>query len=244
MHSPHAQQSFSREELLRPHHRSVGGGPIRAGIFGISDGLVSNVSLVLGFAGAAVSPSTVRLAGFAGLLAGAFSMAAGEYISMKAQTELLEFELEKERRQLADSPEFEAQELSAIYQERGISKDTADRMAIEVMKDPHVALEMHAREEMGIDPNDLGSPIGAMLYSFLAFVVGAFVPLVPWLIGSGTAAIVSSVVATAVVAFVLGWILGKQSGRHPFTSALRQLAVAVAAAATTYFFGVIFGATV
>lgn len=215
---------------------------MRAGIFGMCDGLVSNVSLVLGFAGAAASPGTVRLAGLAGLLAGAFSMAAGEYISMKAQTELLEFELEKERIELARRPEYETQELSAVYQERGIRKDVADAMAIEVMKDPAIALDMHAREEMGVDPNDLGSPIGAMIWSFLAFVFGAAVPLIPWLFGSGTAAVLSSVIATAIVAFVLGFVLGKQSGRHAWFSAFRQLFVAVAAASVTYLVGVLVGA--
>ncbi len=234
-------QPIPREVLLAPHHRSVGGGPIRAAVFGISDGLVSNVSLVLGFAGAAASPEYVRLAGIAGLLAGAFSMAAGEYISMKAQTELLEFELEKERIELARRPDYETQELSAIYQERGIDREVADRMSSEVMKDPEVALEVHAREEMGVDPNDLGSPVGAMVWSFIAFVVGAFVPIVPWFFSAGHLATAASVGATGCVAFALGWVIGQQSGRHRLKAAFRQLSISVAAAAVTYLAGVAIG---
>ena len=161
-------------------------------MFGISDGLVSNVALILGIAGASTDPSFVRLAGVSGLLAGAISMAAGEYVSLKAQAELVERELEIERISIAENPEAEEAELAAIYVERGLDPEQAGRVAAELMSDPEVALEVHAREELGVDPSQLGNPVAAATASFLAFAVGAFVPLVPWLVGSGTGAVWAS----------------------------------------------------
>ena len=161
-------------------------------MFGVSDGLISNVALILGIAGAGTDPSFVRLAGVSGLLAGAISMAAGEFVSLKAQAELVERELEIERISIAENPEAELAELSAIYVARGLDPDQAQRVAAELMSDPEVALEVHAREELGVDPNQLGNPAAAAVASFLAFAVGAFVPLVPWLVGSGTSAVWAS----------------------------------------------------
>ncbi|MBT3747317.1 MAG: hypothetical protein HOK19_01650, partial [Actinobacteria bacterium] len=155
-------------------HRNVQGGIERAAVFGVSDGLVSNVALILGIAGASADPSMVRVAGVSGLLAGAISMAAGEYVSLKAQAELVERELAIERVSLAENPEFEIAELAAIYQERGLSAEHAETVARELMTDPEVALEIHAREELGVDPSQVGDPIGAALTSFAAFVIGAF----------------------------------------------------------------------
>ncbi len=163
-------------------------------MFGISDGLVTNVSLVLGMAGANPGGSIVRLAGVAGLVAGSFSMAAGEYLSMTAQRELMERELEVERRALRRSPEGEAAELRGMYVKRGIDPAVAEDMVAEVMQDPDLALETHAREELGIDTERLGSPWQAAGASFVTFALGAFIPLLPWLVTSGTAAIVASVV--------------------------------------------------
>src|SRR5438067_2550304 len=162
-------------------HRDVQGGGARAAVFGISDGLTTNVSLILGVAGAAAATgsSFVRLAGLAGLVGGAFSMAAGEYVSMRAQTELFERELELERREIHRRPENERRELAAIYRSRGVESATADKLAREMMRDPELALETHAREELGIDPGSLGSPIQAASSSLVAFGVGAVVPLVP-----------------------------------------------------------------
>ncbi len=216
------------------HHRDIGGGGARAAVFGISDGLVTNVSLVLGMAGANPGGTIVRLAGVAGLIAGSFSMAAGEYLSMTAQRELMERELEVERRALERHPKGEAAELRSMYVRRGIDPTVADDMVNEVMQDPELALETHAREELGISTKTLGSPWQAAAASFVTFALGAFIPLLPWLIGSGTAAIVASVVLGAVAAVVVGAVLARFTERPVLPSALRQLAVTAIAAAVTF----------
>ncbi len=215
-------------------HRDVRGGGARAAVFGISDGLVTNVSLVLGIAGANPGGSIVRLVGVAGLVAGSFSMAAGEYLSMTAQRELMERELEVERRSLSRSPEGEAAELRGMYVRRGIDPNVATDMVNEVMQDPELALETHAREELGITTQSLGSPWQAAAASFVAFAIGAFIPLAPWLFTSGTPAIVLSVVLGAVAALVVGAVLAKFTERPAIVSALRQLGVTAVAAAVTY----------
>lgn len=219
------------------HHRKVQGGTARAAMFGISDGLVSNVSLILGVAGANPAPGVVRLAGLAGLVGGAFSMAAGEYVSMKAQTELLERELELERIEIKRRPENERRELAAIYRERGVAPATADELATEMMRDPELALETHAREELGIDPNELGSPVGAALSSFLAFAFGAILPLLPWFVAKGTGAAVASMIVGAAAAVGIGVALSAFTGRSAVRSAARQLAIAAAAASVTFAVG-------
>ncbi|HEY6428139.1 MAG TPA: VIT1/CCC1 transporter family protein, partial [Acidimicrobiales bacterium] len=216
------------------HHRDIGGGGPRAAVFGISDGLVTNVSLVLGMAGANPGGAIVRLAGIAGLIAGSFSMAAGEYLSMTAQRELMERELEVERRALERHPKGEAAELRGMYVRRGIDPGVADDMVNEVMQDPELALETHAREELGISTKTLGSPWQAAGASFVTFALGAFIPLLPWLIGSGTAAIVASVVLAAVAAVVVGAVLARFTERRVLPSALRQLAVTAIAAGVTF----------
>jgi VIT1/CCC1 family predicted Fe2+/Mn2+ transporter len=216
------------------HHRDIGGGGARAAVFGVSDGLVTNVSLVLGMAGANPGGAIVRLAGIAGLIAGSFSMAAGEYLSMTAQRELMERELEVERRALERHPKGEAAELRGMYVRRGIDPGVADDMVNEVMQDPELALETHAREELGISTKTLGSPWQAAGASFVTFALGAFIPLLPWLIGSGTAAIVASVVLAAVAAVVVGAVLARFTERRVLPSALRQLAVTAIAAGVTF----------
>ena len=163
-------------------HRDVQGGEARAAVFGISDGLVSNVALILGIAGASTDGSLVRLAGVSGLLAGAISMAAGEWVSVRAHNELVERELEIERRSLQENPAAETRELAAIYRDRGLDADRAHELASEIMADPDVALDVHAREELGVNPEGTGNPLGAAIASFLAFAVGAFLPLAPWLV--------------------------------------------------------------
>ncbi|MDZ7677171.1 MAG: VIT1/CCC1 transporter family protein [Acidimicrobiales bacterium] len=218
-------------------HRSVSTGGARAAVFGASDGLVSNVSLILGMAGASPAEGVVRLAGIAGLVAGAVSMAAGEYISMRAQTELYERELRIERSAQRQNPELEQLELSKIYEDRGMSAELAEELAGAMMRDPDVALEVHAREELGIDPDELGSPLGAAGSSFAAFAVGAALPLIPWLFTAGTGAFVGSVVLGLVGALVLGAIVGFFSGRSPVYTAVRQALVASGAAAVTYGIG-------
>lgn len=223
------------------HHRDLSGGLARASVFGVSDGLVSNVSLILGVAGADPSASVVRLAGLAGLIAGAVSMAAGEWVSMKAQSELLERELEMERIELRRNPIVERAELAAIYRSRGVPAEVADDLATAMMRDPEVALETHAREELGIDPGSLGSPRGAAVSSFLAFSVGALVPLAPWFVAAGAAAAVASVVLAFVAAAAVGFALARFTGRSRVRSALRQVLIAGAASALTYAIGSIVG---
>ncbi|MEO6122036.1 MAG: VIT1/CCC1 transporter family protein [Acidimicrobiales bacterium] len=219
------------------HHRKIQGGAARAAVFGVSDGLVSNVSIILGVAGASPAPGIVRLAGLAGLVGGAFSMAAGEYGSMRAQTELLERELELERIEIGRRPEGERRELAGIYRSRGVAPEVAEELASHMMRDPELALETHAREELGIDPSDLGSPVQAAVSSFLAFVVGALVPLVPWFVAQGSGAMIASVVLTAAAALAVGIALAVFTGRSWPRPALRQLVIAIIPAAVTFAIG-------
>jgi VIT1/CCC1 family predicted Fe2+/Mn2+ transporter len=225
--------------MRRPpsHHRDVQGGAARAAVFGVSDGLLTNVSLTLGVAGANPGPGLVRLAGLAGLLAGAFSMAAGEYVSMSAQSELLQHELSVERRELREHPRTERQEMVTLYRQRGLRPELAEEVADALQSDPEVALDVHGREELGIDPSETGNPYAAALSSFLSFSVGAFLPLLPWFFTSGQVAVVVSVTVSAVAALAIGWAVATFTGRSRIRSALRQLAIAVVAAAVTYGIG-------
>jgi vacuolar iron transporter family protein len=225
------------DQLQFHQHRDVRGGGARAAVFGLSDGLVTNISLVLGVAGASPGGQVVRLVGVAGLVAGAFSMGAGEYLSMAAQRELMERELEVERESLTRSPEGEAQELRGMYEERGIAPAVARDMVHEVMQDPELALETHAREELGISPKHLGSPVQAALSSFFAFGLGAFIPLLPWLFTQGNGAILASVILSAVAAVTVGIVLAIFTQRSMFRSALRQLLLTAVAAGITYGIG-------
>ena len=226
------------------HHRDITSGSARAAVFGVNDGLVSNVSLILGVAGADSSQGLVRVAGIAGLIAGAVSMAAGEYISMRAQTELLERELEMERREIGRNPEKETAELIAIYKSRGVGQEAAEAMARDVMTDPERALEVHAREELGIDPQQLGSPWKAAIWSFLAFAIGALLPLLPWFFTGGTAAIMASVILAVLGAAVVGAALSQFTGRPWSWSVGRQVLIVVGAAAITYTIGSLVGVDV
>jgi VIT1/CCC1 family predicted Fe2+/Mn2+ transporter len=227
-----------------PHHRDIQSGGARAAVFGVSDGLVTNVSLILGVAGAHSVGTFVRLAGVAGLVAGAFSMAAGEYVSMQGQRELLQRELDVERQALRADPESERRELAAIYEGRGLDPTLAKDLADEVMADPDLALETHAREELGIDPGALGSPILAAGSSFVTFSLGAVLPLLPWLVTDGTRATLISVAIGVVASLVVGAVLAWFTGRPPWRSALRQLAVAAVAAGVTYGIGRLVGVSV
>ncbi len=225
-------------------HRDVRGGAARAAVFGISDGLVSNVGLILGVAGADPAPAVVRVAGLAGLIAGAISMAAGEYNSMKVQSELLERELMIERRELRRHPHAETVELSHIYQSRGLDPDRARELAEQMMRDPDLALQTHAREELGIDPDQLGSPVHAAGSSFVAFTIGAVIPLLPWFaIGHG-GAIVASLVLAVIAAVVVGAATARFTGRPATAVAARQLAFTLIPAAVTFVIGHLVGANV
>lgn len=216
------------------HHRDISGGGARAAVFGISDGLVSNTSLVLGIAGATAAAGVVRLAGLAGLLGGAFSMAAGEYISMRAQQELFQREIEVERRELERRPEGEMRELVHLYEARGLPPELARQVAREMMATPEVALETHAREELGIDPSSTGKPLQAAVSSFVTFSIGAFMPLLPFLFMHGSTATLWAVALAGVSALVVGAFLAFFTGRKWWFSAVRQLLICAAAGAVTY----------
>jgi VIT1/CCC1 family predicted Fe2+/Mn2+ transporter len=233
--SPVAVDSILERERW---HRRGGGGTLRAAVFGVSDGLVSNFSLVMGVAGASVAPGFVLVSGTAGLLAGAFSMAAGEWISMKAQKEMLERELELEKEELEMSPEEERDELALIYQAKGIPEDEAIALAARLLSDPKTALDTLAREELGLDPAELGSPWGAAGSSFAAFSVGALVPLAPFLLtGVFGNVIAASAVASALALFLVGAVLSVFTSRGAFASGARMLLIGCAAAAVTYAVG-------
>ena len=219
------------------HHRDVTGGAARAAVFGVSDGLVSNVGLILGVAGADVSGSVVRVAGLAGLVAGAVSMAAGEYNSMRVQTELLERELAIERRELHRNPHVETVELALIYQSRGMDPDRARELAEATMQDPDQALQAHAREELGIDPDDLGSPLKAAASSFVSFAVGASMPLLPWLVATGGAAKIASLTIALIAAAIVGIVISRFTERGRWATILRQIAFTAIPAGITYAIG-------
>jgi VIT1/CCC1 family predicted Fe2+/Mn2+ transporter len=225
-------------------HRDVQGGWARAAVFGVSDGLVSNVALILGVAGASTQAAFVRVAGLSGLLAGAVSMAAGEWVSVKAQNELIERELEIERRSLSERPEAETNELAAIYETRGLGPAHARRIAIAVMADPDVALDVHAREELGVAPDSLGSPLAAAGSSFGAFALGAVVPLMPWFFGGGAAAVLVSLGVALLAAVVVGVLLARFTERSRVRTVVRQVTVAGFACAVTFGLGHAFGTQV
>jgi vacuolar iron transporter family protein len=219
------------------HHRDIQAGGARAAVFGVSDGLVSNVALILGVAGAHPSGGAVRLAGVAGLIAGSFSMAAGEYVSMRAQSELMQRELDVEAQAIRHDPEVERRELAAIYVSRGLDATMADELSGKMMRDPEIALETHAREELGIDPARTGRPFQAAAFSFLTFALGAIVPLLPWLLATGTTATVWSVVLGGAGALAVGVALAHFTGRSWLWSAGRQLVILGIAAGVTFTIG-------
>ena len=224
-------------------HKGGRSGSVRAAVFGMNDGVVSNLSLVLGVAGAGVGQQTVLLTGFAGLLAGAFSMAAGEYISVASQSDLLRRQIEQERRELAETPQEEAAELALIYQQKGLSPEQAMGTAQELMKNPEAALDTLVRERLGLDPSDLGSPVAAALSSFVTFAFGAAMPVLPFLFVTGQAA--AGVAAAVALALLLGvgGTLGYLSGTGAVRSAARMAGLASLAAGVTYGLGRLFGAT-
>jgi vacuolar iron transporter family protein len=236
----------TRPDAIRPHAGPVaeggdttvaGGrsGALRAAIFGINDGLVSNLSLIMGVTGAAVDNKIIVLAGVAGLLAGAFSMAAGEYISMRSQREVFERLIHLEAHELATEPEEERDELIEIYRNKGVPADVAEQLVDVLHRDPDLALETHAREELGLDPDQgLGSPWAAAISSMLTFAFGAFVPLVPFLFGSGVGAALWSIGISAVTLFVVGAGISKLTGRPLWWSGTRMLVVGAVAAGITY----------
>lgn len=219
-------------------HRNFGGGNLRAAVFGVNDGLVSNACLIMGVAGAGAGNQVVLTTGVAGLLAGALSMAAGEYVSMRSQREMYEYQIGLEREELAEYPQEEAEELALIYEARGMELSRAREFAQEMMRDPAHALDVLSREELGLNPLDLGSPWGAAIFSFVAFALGACVPLLPFLLHFvGKTALLWSGVLTACSLFLVGMVLSLFTGRHALTGGIRMLLIGGGAGVVTYFIG-------
>ena len=238
---PDPQAQIRRRESW---HRSDRSGALRAGVFGVSDGLVSNTALVMGFAGSGTSRTVTLLAGIAGLLAGSFSMAAGEYISMSSQREMYEREISLEQAELEEKPEEEHAELVLIYRAKGLSKPEAEQLADRIMADRSVALDTLAREELGLDPDELGSPWGSAFSSLFAFAIGAFVVIIPYLAGSGKAALLAAILLAVAALFGVGASIGALNGRGVLRSGLRQVIAGVIAAAVTFGVGHLIGAHV
>ncbi|HVV51930.1 MAG TPA: VIT1/CCC1 transporter family protein [Polyangia bacterium] len=244
--APGHAMPHSVDEIGRRHRREAGGDTLRPAVFGASDGLVSNLCLILGVAGASAGwhGRAVLVSGVAGLLAGAFSMAAGEYISVRSQREMFEHQIGAERAELAEYPEQEAAELSLIYQARGLDKPDADRAASHLISNPEQALDTLAREELGLDPAALGSPTAAAVSSFASFAAGAAVPLAPFVIAAGPRALAASVGLTAAALFGVGCAISLFTGRGALASGARMLVVGGAAGAVTYAIGRLVGAAV
>ena len=219
-------------------HRSVGGNAIRAAVLGGNDGLVSNFSLVMGIAGATSGQEGVLLAGIAGLLAGALSMALGEWISVKSSQELYQNQMHLEMDEIETNPEGEKLELSLIYMAKGIPEALAQQMAEDIMKNKESAHEILIREELGIDPGELkGSAVEAAIYSFVLFAAGAVIPVVPFIFTNGINAILASVVFSAAGLFLIGAAITIFTGKNALYSGFRQVLFGIAAAAITFGIG-------
>ncbi len=230
----------SERPEIHHSHRDVTGGWLRPTVFGVMDGLVSNVALISGVAGGEVEPNVITLAGLAGLISGAFSMAAGEYTSVASQSELALAEIQIERAELRRRPKAEQAELAQLYVSRGVEPDLAERVAEQLSRDPEKALEIHAREELGVTPNDLPSPWVAAIASFLSFAVGAFVPVLPYVLGATS--VWPSLVLAMVALFLCGALVSRITARTWWYSGLRQFVLGAAAAGLTYVFGDLVGA--
>jgi VIT1/CCC1 family predicted Fe2+/Mn2+ transporter len=225
-------------EDIGRRHRGVGGGNLRAAVFGVNDGLLSNASLILGVAGAGVDVHFVLTSGVAGLLAGALSMSAGEYVSVRSQREMYEYQIGLEREELNEYPEEEAEELALIYAARGMEPSAARAFAKTIIQDPEQALDALAREELGLNPDDLGNPWGAARFSFAAFAIGALLPLTPFLLGCALGVgILWSVGLTLLSLFGVGLALSLFTGRGALIGGLRMASIGVAAGAATYGIG-------
>ena len=219
----------------------LGGGNLRAAVLGANDGLVSNLSLVMGVAGGVDDPKFVLFAGIAGLVAGAFSMAAGEYISVRSQRDVYRHQINRESSRLNDSPEYGIALLERIYKMKGLTADEASEVARRIMLDAQVALDTIVREDLGLTPNALGSPYGAASSSFVAFVLGAIVPVLPYLFDAGPMAFTLSAVLSAVALAGIGAVVASGSGLNAAWGAVRMLAVGGLAAAVTYGIGRLVG---
>ncbi|TCS72146.1 VIT1/CCC1 family predicted Fe2+/Mn2+ transporter [Sulfuritortus calidifontis] len=233
---PHAIPTRT-DQIDTGRHKAPGSGGLRAAVFGVNDGLVSNASLILGVAGAGAEPSVIVLSGVAGLLAGAFSMAAGEYVSVRAQREFYEYQIALEREELDQYPQEEAAELALIYEAKGVAPDEAKRVAAALIRDPDQALDTLAREELGLNPAELGSPWVAATASFLAFSGGALIPLLPYLLLSVDTAFAGTLIATGVSLFGVGATISLFTGKRAAYGGLRMLTIGAAAGAATWLIG-------
>jgi VIT1/CCC1 family predicted Fe2+/Mn2+ transporter len=225
-----------------PHHRDVSGGRLRPAVFGAMDGLVTNVSLIAGVGGGGAVRHTVILSGLAGLVAGAFSMATGEYTSVKSQNELVGAEVEIERNALTNHPVEEQEELAASFVQMGVSQDLALEVAKQISTKPDVALQVHARGELGVNPDELPSPFQAAGLSFSSFAIGAVIPLLPYLFGATVLWI--SFVVTGFALAVTGGAVARLTGRPIAVGVIRQVGLAVLAAGVTYAVGRGIGASI
>jgi vacuolar iron transporter family protein len=227
-----------------PWHRGASGNDLRAAVLGANDGLVSNFCLIIGIAGAAVAARTVLLSGIAGLVAGACSMALGEWLSVTNARELARTQIAREAEEIEQTPQAEQHELALIYQAKGLPAAEAQRIAADLMRDRQGALDALTREELGIDPAELGgNPWSAAATSFLLFALGACIPLLPFLLASGPRVLWACVAASALALAAIGALTSLFNGRHPAFSAARQVIFGCAAAAVTYGVGRLLGAT-
>jgi len=223
-------------------HRDVSGGWLRPAVFGAMDGLVTNVSLIAGVGGGGGSQQFIVLTGLAGLAAGAFSMATGEYVSVSSQNELVQAEVRKERYELEHNSESERLELAETFRMRGVDPDLADKVASQLSAHPDSALDLHVREELGVDPDELPSPVTAAAASLVTFAIGALIPLIPYLAGYDSLA--TALGLSAVAAFVGGGVVARLTDRPFLRGALRQLLLGAFAAGLTYVIGTLVGTRV
>ena len=224
------------------HHADVSGGWLRAAVFGGMDGLVSNIGLISGVGGGGVAPTAIVITGTAGLVAGAISMALGEYTSVRTQTEQVQAEVAKERTELERNPELETEELARMWMARGLPSDLAHEVAKVIHTDPEAALRMHAVEELGVDPNEQPSPWTAAISSFLCFAVGAVIPLLPYLLGAHV--LWPALAAGGLGLFAAGAVVARFTERSWWSSGLRQLSLGAAAAGATYLIGALIGRSI
>ena len=234
------QASKAHGQEAHGHHRDVSGGWLRPAVFGSMDGLVTNVSLIAGVGAGGGSAHTLVLAGLAGLSAGAFSMAAGEFVSVSSQNELVAAEVRREKFELENHPEAERRELAAVFRQRGVDANLADEVARQVSARPDEALRLHVREELGVDHRELPSPVLAAGASLVTFAFGALIPLLPYL--AGLSSLVFALVLAAVAAFIGGGLVARITDRPFLRGALRQLLLAGVAAGLTYGIGSLVGA--
>jgi vacuolar iron transporter family protein len=240
----HSGLTLSHLQHRSERHGQWTSGRARAAVFGLSDGLVSNLALVAGVAGATSTRSEVLVGGLAGLTAGSLSMAIGEYVSVRANAELLERELEAERQEIESDPAGETRELAGIYVDRGLDRAVAMTIATKMMEDPATALQAHAREELGIDPGELGSPVGAASASFAAFALGAAVPVLPWIVMSGTVGVLVSLLLGVATSAALGFGLAVLTRHSRLKGVARQVGLTMLAFGITFAIGSLLGTAV